>query len=367
VPISLDDVRRFTVARNFPKPTTLNRALQQMEFVQADPIRSPARAQDLILRQRVKGYRAGDLERRYTSLDVEEDLFVNYGYVTRALQTLMHPRTNSRAASDGVRFSWVFSKKKLAKMLLEFVRERGVVHPREVDEHFAHGSVTNYWGGSSNATTHLLDAMHYAGLLRIVRREKGIRIYSVHRHEDIPTGAAERRTRIDALVDVLSRIYGPLPASSLSYYVRRLRYAVPHWAKELPGALQRAKKRLAHQRIGDIDWYWPPDEDVSRVESPDVVRLLAPFDPVVHDRDRFELLWEWSYRFEAYTPAPKRKFGYYALPLLWRERVIGWANLSIKNGELVHDLGYVRSPPRDRAFNRELDAELNRFRDFLGL
>ena len=57
------------------------------------------------------------------------------------------------------------------------------------------------------------------------------------------------------------------------------------------------------------------------------MRLLAPFDPVVWDRRRFELFWGWAYRFEAYTPAPKRKLGYYALPLLWRDRVIGWANV----------------------------------------
>ena len=51
------------------------------------------------------------------------------------------------------------------------------------------------------------------------------------------------------------------------------------------------------------------------------VRLLAPFDPIVWDRRRFELLWGWPYRFEAYTPVAKRKLGYYALPLLWRDRV----------------------------------------------
>ena len=61
-------------------------------FVQADPIRAPARAQDLTLRHRVTGYRAGDLERRYARLDVHEDFFVNYGFVTSALQALMHPR-----------------------------------------------------------------------------------------------------------------------------------------------------------------------------------------------------------------------------------------------------------------------------------
>ena len=62
---SLDDVRRLAVARSLFPPTTLKRALDRMGFVQADPIRAPARAQDLTLRHRVKDYRAGDLERRY--------------------------------------------------------------------------------------------------------------------------------------------------------------------------------------------------------------------------------------------------------------------------------------------------------------
>ena len=64
---------------------------------------------------------------------------------------------------------------------------------------------------------------------------------------------------------------------------------------------------------------------------PDVVRLLAPFDPVVWDRRRFELLWGWAYRFEAYTPVSQRKLGYLALPLLWRDRVVGWGNVSVKS------------------------------------
>ena len=69
-------------------------------------------------------------------------------------------------------------------------------------------------------------------------------------------------------------------------------------------------------------------------EPDDTVRLLAPFDPVVWDRRRFELLWNWAYRFEAYTPVPKRRWGYYALPLLWREGVIGWANASVAGRRL---------------------------------
>ena len=98
------------------------------------------------------------------------------------------------------------------------------------------------------------------------------------------------------------------------------------------------------------------------------MRLLAPFDPVVWDRRRFELFWGWAYRFEAYTPAAKRKRGYYALPLLWRDRVIGWGNLSVTDAQLVADFGYVDGgAPRERGFARELDAELARMRTFLQL
>ena len=58
--------------------------------------------------------------------------------------------------------------------------------------------------------------------------------------------------------------------------------------------------------------------------------------------------------------------GYYALPLLWRDRVIGWGNLSVSGGRLNAELGYVSGKrPRDALFGRELDAELERMRGFL--
>ena len=366
VAITLDDVRRFAVARSLFKPTTLRRALHKLGFVQADPIRAPARAQDLMLRHRVKGYRAGDLERRYPKLGIEEDVFVVYGFVTRSIEALMHPRSDSGVPAEGGQL-WPAERKKKAQLLLDFVLERGEVHPREVEEHFSHGTVRNYWGGSSNATTYLLAAMHYRGMLRVARRESGIRIYAAHHHGPEPSDTAERHARIDALADAAIQLYAPLPGACLSDLVRRLRFAVPQWHGELKNALQRARERLSHAGIDGVDWYWPAGDDVSRCATHDTVRLLTPFDPLVWDRDRFELLWGWVYRFEAYTPAPKRKLGYYALPLLWRDRVIGWANLSVKGGELQSEFGYIESPARDRLFKRELEAELDRMREFLGL
>src|SRR4051812_39764916 len=99
--MTLQQLRHYAVTRSLFTPTTLRRALQRFGYVQADPIRAPARAQDLILRHRVKGYLAGDLERRYAALGVEEDVFVNYGFVTREVQALMHPRSNAGVPAEG--------------------------------------------------------------------------------------------------------------------------------------------------------------------------------------------------------------------------------------------------------------------------
>jgi uncharacterized protein YcaQ len=134
--------------------------------------------------------------------------------------------------------------------------------------------------------------------------------------------------------------------------------------------MKLAREQLASLQLDGVTWYWPADENpASRRHAPDdAVRLLAPFDPVVWDRTRFELLWGWAYRFEAYTPAPKRRFGYYALPLLWHDRVIGWGNLSLVGGQLKQQLGYVDGrAPRDPAFKVGLADEIARMRSFLGV
>src|SRR5882672_12228634 len=115
MPITLDDLRCFVVARSLFTPTTLKCALHRLGFVQADPIRAPARAQDLTLRHRVKDYRAGDLESRYARLAVEEDCLVNYGFLPREHLALLHPREAKHA--------WDAETRRKAEDVLAFVRE----------------------------------------------------------------------------------------------------------------------------------------------------------------------------------------------------------------------------------------------------
>ena len=357
-PLTLDHLRRYAVARSLFAPTTLPKALARLGFVQADPLRAPARAQDLTLRHRVASYRAGDLEARYPALPIEEDFFVNYGFVLRPIHHLMHPRTP--------RTVWPASRHKQAREVLAFVRERGIVRPAEVDAHFDHGRVANWFGGNSKASTQLLEGMHYRGMLRVARREGGQRLYAVREHQ---SSGLSPQAALDALVDVIVAKYAPLPAASLGQLVSHLAGGVPQWRDQRQATLQRTRARLPSAQVGGVLWLWPEGENPAsrRHAVPDQVRLLAPFDPVVWDRRRFELLWNWAYRFEAYTPAPKRLRGHYALPLLWHDQAIGWANLSTQGGVLTPDVGFAGTPPIDRALKVALDEELQRMAVFLGL
>ncbi|MCP1726591.1 uncharacterized protein YcaQ [Natronospira proteinivora] len=257
---------------------------------------------------------------------------------------------------------------------MAFVQSRGVVHPREVDAAFEHGATRNWFGGKSRASTQLLDGMHYRGLLRVARREGGVRLYAQQlAHEG--DGPTDPDATLDALIDVAVAKYAPLPAATLSRLVTWVcSSAVPQWHEHRRVALARTKARLPQATVDGCRWYWPAGENPTSRRFAhgnvleDRVRLLAPFDPLVWDRERFERFWNWSYRFEAYTPAAQRVRGYYALPMLWRGSVIGWANAAVHDGQLQLQPGYVSGrAPRDAAFRSALQEEQAALERFLKL
>src|SRR5215813_7049730 len=130
--ITLDHLRRFAVARSLFEPTTLRHALHKVGFVQADPIRSPARAQDLILRHRVKDYRAGDLDRRYPALGLEADVLYAYGFLPHKVWQWLHPRAATRLP-------------KLEQEVLAVIRGCGPTHPADLQKSFGNKRVINTW------------------------------------------------------------------------------------------------------------------------------------------------------------------------------------------------------------------------------
>ncbi len=343
--LTIRSLRRHAIAHSLFAPATLQEAIDALGFVQADPIRSPARAQDLILRHRVVDYQAGDLEQQYASLDVEEDYLYAYGFLSRRIWHLLHPRKTSPVRN-------------LERKVLELVHRLGETHPAALQAHLGKRRIVNAWGGYSKATTNALEWLHWRGLLRIARREAGVRLYRV---ATLNTKEATKGERLREIIMVHADIFAPTPERSLRAVIARHR-DLGQTGPALTELIQRGE--LRKQIVDNVSYIWPAAHTLSN-DAPRLVRFLAPFDPVIWDRRRFEHLWGWAYRFEAYTPRSKRVRGYYAMPLLWGDSIPGWANAPLEQGRLKVDVGFVGQRPRGREFTRELDAEVARLEQFL--
>jgi uncharacterized protein YcaQ len=347
--VTLAALRAHAIASTFFPLTTLRRAVERLGFVQADPIRSPARAQDLILRHRVKTYLAGDLEQQYPKLNLEEDLLYAYGFMPQATWRLLHPRLEKRLTVA-------------EKRVLAIVSAQKRIHPRDLEAHLGSGREINAWGGYSKSTTRTLQALHYRGLIRVAGRENGIRLYepTSTRHQ-----AIDPAERLRQLILLIANILAPIPERSLRATLQHLRYAAPalEGRHSVATALIESGE-LASAEVEGLRYVWPAGK-LQRKRPEESVRFLAPFDPLVWDRRRFEHFWGWAYRFEAYTPLAKRKLGYYAMPLLWRDQVIGWVNIA--NGERGMSVspGYITDEPNETAYKQGFDEEVEKFRKFL--
>lgn len=352
--ITIDQIRDKAASHSLFTAGDAVESVMRLGFVQADPIQAPARAQDLILRQRVADYKAGDLERHYPHADIEEDVLHVYGFMPRATSQLMQPRQHAS------RFDREHPD--LAGNILSFVQANGLTSHRDLEEHFGGLRTRGYWGNQAKVTTMMLDLLHYRGSLRVAVRKGNERFYTL---ANWPAPALACEDRLRKLVLLLMQLYAPLSLPGLRNLVSRLGYGAP----DLDGRRSIIKRMVEQGELDQCEvdgmiYTWPAHMTFAPNED-DEVRLLAPFDPVAYDRTRFEHLWGWPYRFEAYTPAAKRKWGYYALPMLWRNRVIGWANVRVDEGKLHVDSGFVDGRPADRAFNAAYKRELEKLEAFL--
>jgi uncharacterized protein len=328
----------MAVHHNFPDAVSLGDVMSRIGFVQADPITSPARAQDLILRQRVTDYRRGDLERTYPDLGLDEAMFYAYGFFPRDTARWM-------AAPDSSNLSDMETR------VLDFLRRSGAVTSTHVAMSCGNDKVPNYWGGQSRQSKMALDTLHRRALIRVSRREKGRRYFEIA-DDFAPLPDQERYLN---LVRLALRVLAPVPWPSIRSVAASLRRRVPS-VKDHVGALNTLLRLGEVERhvIEDMAYLVLPGPPAK--EMPLAVRVLAPFDPLVWDRRRFEHLWDWTYKFEAYTPVAKRVRGYYAMPLLFGDDVVGWVN--VRDGKA--EVGFAKGRPSDTRFDELLEEELQR-------
>ena len=249
----------------------------------------------------------------------------------------------------------------LDEKVLEAVKQ-SAKRIRELQTHLGLRIVLNDSGGFSAATTRTLERLRHHGLLRIARRDRGIRIYELARPHDLSLTSDERLRKF---ILIIAGILAPVPEKSLRSTVTRYRrWAIlaPRWRhcfepenwKGNPSTalLMSGRRRLTGKPL-----------PICRGKSDFWHRSIH----LVWDRRRFEHLWGWAYRFEAYTPTAKRIRGYYAMPMLWGDAVIGWANVRVHEDRLSIEPGFVSKPPRESLFRSELERETQSLRAFLNL
>lgn len=304
------------------------------------------------MRQRVEGYAAGDLEKKFPRLRLEEGYLFAYGFMTPEVWRHLRFRPQSKL-------------KKRERAVLDAVEELGEAHPRELSDRLGRKSVTNCWGGRSQDVKRHLDKLHHHGYLRVSRRDNGIRVYQVPKDSKRTNADPLERYRFLALTTAL--VFGPTTKRFLVSELRSHNHLAPTRGDRMAAvdALVETGK-LAEVRVAGVTYLWARKEWES-VEFPERVRILAPFDPLVRDRERFLQLWGWEYRFEAYVPQAKRERGYYAMPLLWRDKMIGWANAKVERERLRVKLGFAGKRPAAKAFGSLAEVETESMAKFLGL
>lgn len=231
--------------------------------------------------------------------------------------------------------------------LVEHIRANGAVKAIELGESTESGG---FW--QWKLEKRLLEALFATGEVMIARRERFQRVYDVaervvermgHALETLALPTVEQ-TRRALLLDAV-RALGAVRARHVADYYRASPKATDDELAPLvaEGALLRARVRGREETFYVHASAARELERAARGElRPTVTTLLSPFDPIVWDRERALEMFDFDYRLECYTPAPKRAFGYYALPILHRGRLVGRLDAKAHRADAVFEVKALR-------------------------
>lgn len=374
--ISLAQARRITLAtQGFcePRPTNqlnrghLNRVLGRIGLLQIDSVSAVVRAHYMPLFSRLGPYpmslldeAAGPRKRLLFEYWAHEASFLPLELWPLMQWRMMRARENSEIYTGLAR--WASEKGAFIEEIFEEVKARGPIAASEIEGHKGNGS---WWGWSEAKTA--FEWLFWAGRITAHSRRGFERLYDLPERvlpkaifeAPVPDTTEAHRQ----LLRISARALGVGTAQCLRDYFRLSPADVAGRIEELveEGELQPVSIEGWH-RPGYI---WKEARKPRKVEAQ---ALLAPFDPLVFERTRTEKLFDFHYRIEIYTPAEKRRYGYYVLPFLLNEAIVARVDLRAdRPNSVFRVLAAYAEPGAPPQTAEALMQELRLMQGWLGL
>jgi uncharacterized protein YcaQ len=313
-------------------PAAAQQIVERLGFVQVDSIQRIERAHHLILGARIDGYRATHLEqatfRRRT-------LFEHWTHDASLIPVRWFHHWRPRFARTEARmrqtrwFAELMDGRpdELMEQVHSRIEREGPLRISDFERPSDH--VVGWWNWTAEKVA--LEYLWHTGRLAIRGRDRFQKVYDLT--ERVFPEASARPAPSDAehvewaCAEALDRLGVATIAELRAFFAAVTSAEVRAWSRRavaqgraIEVMVESAGDKAPRGALATPDW----ERRVARAPAPPArLRVLAPFDPLVRDRDRLERLFGFAYRFEAYVPAPKRRYGYYTMPILDGDRVIG--------------------------------------------
>jgi uncharacterized protein len=345
-----------------PKATPA--AVAHLGYLQIDTIHVIERSHHHILFTRIPTYRR---EHLHQALTIDKTVFE---YWTHALSYV--PTESLRFYVRDMRQDWqvhntwfsAVSKGDLRRVLAR-IRKHGALTMRDIEDEPVEKD--HPWA-SRKPSKRVLELAFYKGLVTISQRAGMLKTYELMtRHfgwDRLPRAATEKQT-LNYLLDRALQSQGIVSVESVCYLdpqrkpaIRRLVESRVRRKDLIPVQLEAAGEAL--------HWARPDTLDALPDPTPEQIHILSPFDPLIIQRKRFQLFFNYDYRFEAYVPKHKRVFGYFVCPVLIGDRIVAGLDLKTDRSQeklLIQRWNWI-GRSKSRAHQQQVETALHKFEQF---
>ncbi len=340
-------------------------AVEHLGYVQIDTIHVIERSHHHILFTRIPDYRRKDLHRAQT---VDKSVFEYWAHAlayipTRDFRFFMRAMRAERMEQK----RWYSGRVTKADMrkVMRLLRNNGTLTIRDIDDDEL-VEKDHPWA-SRKPSKSALQLAFYMGLVTISERVGMLKTYELtERHfgwEKRPRPASEREV-VGYLLDRALRAQGVASLDSICYMDAPRKPAV---RKVIDRRVRRGELvPVAIEGVGKVEHWASPEALQQALTSSELVHILSPFDPLIIQRKRLKLFFDYEHRFEAYVPKEKRVFGYFALPVLVGDEIVAAIDLKTDRakGKLLMQKWTWVGSGAPRRHKRRIEEELHRFERF---